>query len=86
MRSEFGELFKSALQIWRAFQISSPNLVAISLPKNSPHRLLTDSQQSGSLIPDRLTSNPKTVYEIYWMMTPGLNFEFCPDQLSIFGY
>ena len=57
------ELFKSALQIWRAFQISSPNFVFIS--KNSPHRLLTDSQQTPGLIPDRLTSNPKTVYEIY---------------------
>jgi hypothetical protein len=53
------ELFKSALQIWRAFQISSPNLVTISLPKiiltdcpnqlskfgyhQTPDSLLTDS-------------------------------------------
>ena len=28
-RSQFGELFKSALQIWRDFEISSPNLVTI---------------------------------------------------------
>ena len=39
-----------------------------------------------SLTPDRLESNPKTVYDIYWILTPGLNFESCPGQLSNFGY
>ena len=34
-RSQFGELSKSALQIWRVIQISSPNLVTIRLLKDS---------------------------------------------------
>ena len=40
--SQFGELLKSALQIWRAFQISSPNFVTITLPKI----VLTDWHQT----------------------------------------
>ena len=43
------------VSIWRAFRISSPNLVTMRLPKESsqtPNRLLT---------PDGGTSNPKTV-------------------------
>ena len=56
-RSQYGELSKSALQIWRAFQISSPNLVTIRLLTDywqTPDILLTDSQQTS----DRLTLNP----------------------------
>ena len=41
-RSQFGELFKSALQIWRAFYYSSPNFVTITLPKI----VLTDWHQT----------------------------------------
>ena len=55
-RSQFGEPSKSALQIWRAFQISSPNLVTIMLMTDcwlTPDLLLTDSQQTS----DRLTLN-----------------------------
>ena len=48
-RSQFGELSKSALQIWRAFQISSLNLVTIRLSKEfsqMPNGLLIDTQQA----------------------------------------
>ena len=46
IRSQFGELFKSALQIWRALHISFPNLVSIRLLTDywlTPDILLTDS-------------------------------------------
>ena len=45
-QSQFGELPKSALQIWRAFQVSSPNLVTIRPLTDyflTPDILLTDS-------------------------------------------
>ena len=70
-RSQFGELCKSALQIWRAFQTSSPNLVTIRLLTDywlTPDTLLTDSWHTS----DRLTLNqtaeicPKWHYVSIW--------------------
>ena len=73
-RSHFGELSKSDLQIWRAFQISSQNLVTIT-----HDRLLTDSWQTSDrlltdfwLTPDwlptsnRLTLNPTVDSKKNW--------------------
>ena len=92
--SQFGELSKSALQIWRAFEISSPNLESF---QNQLTNLVTikvskeaDSQQIpdfGSLTPDRHTCNqtPKQSLRNLLDDNTGLNLESCPDQLSKFG-
>ena len=57
--SQFGELSKSALQIWRAFQISSPNLDTILM--DSGVFFLTDIHQTpkkslGNLLDDDIRS------------------------------
>ena len=51
-RSQFGELSKSALQIWKV-----PNQLSKSGYYQTPKRVQADSQQT----PDRHTSNLKTV-------------------------
>ena len=93
IRSQFGELFKSALQIWRALHISFPNLVTIRLLTDywlTPDILLTDSQQTS----DRHTLDPAaeicwrwhqvSIWRAVWISSP--NLESFQNQLSKFGY
>ena len=92
IRSQFGELFKSALQIWRALHISFPNLVTIRLLTDywlTPDILLTDSQQTS----DRHTLDPAaeicwrwhqvSIWRAVWVSSP--NLESFQNQLSKFG-
>ena len=83
-RSQFGELSKSALQIWRAVQTSSPNLVTIRLLTDywlTPDTLLTDSWHTS----DRLTLNQTAEICPKWQwaaLESSPNLESWFEQLS----